>query len=121
MSNFRTFIKTTVEEIVKYLPSGSYSHTVKAERHHVRLGHTIYSTDSKCLDIRTEKADGTSAPVTPETLAEKPWIVRNLQEELAFQRRKERAEMFSKSCFQRPRYSANQRIAYKNDNFNKGL
>lgn len=43
------------------------------------------------------------------------------EREREFQRRKAAAIMFSKPCFQRDRYSANQRIAYNNAKYNKGL
>lgn len=40
------------------------------------------------------------------------------ERERAFQQRKARAELFSQPCFQRTRYSANQRIAYNNARYN---
>ncbi len=40
------------------------------------------------------------------------------ERERAFQQRKARAEMFGQPCFQRTRYSANQRIAYNNARYN---
>ena len=82
-------------------------------RYHVRLGPQIFSTNHTFTDIRLEKETG-SESVSAELLNAKPWILKNLQQDVGFQRKKERAEMFSKDCFQRTRYSANQRIAYNN-------
>ena len=89
-------------------------------RYHVRLGPQTFSTNYKLTDIRLESEKG-GTPVDPEYLKARPWIVRNLKEIVTKQRKKERAEMFSKDCFQRTPYSANQRIAYHNSNSNKGL
>ena len=114
-------IKTTEEVVLKPIPDTTLFNECRVTRYHVRLGTKypqIYSTDLKCTDIRLEKADGTSTPVTASELATKPWILKNLQQEVTFQRKKERAEMFSKDCFQRTRYSANQRIAYNNARHN---
>lgn len=80
-------------------------------RYHVRLGPQIFSSNYKFTDIRLETESG-GKPVSLDYLEAKPWILRNLQQEINFQRKKEKAIMFSKDCFQRPRYSANQRIAY---------
>ncbi|MGY3822823.1 hypothetical protein [Acinetobacter haemolyticus] len=89
-------------------------------RYHVRLGPQIFSTNLKFTDIRIENENG-GTPVDPDLLKSKPWILKNLQQEVNFQRKKERAEMFSKDCFQRTPYSANQRMAYNNAKSNKGL
>ncbi|WP_312102216.1 hypothetical protein [Acinetobacter venetianus] len=89
-------------------------------RYHVRLGPQTFSTNWKFTDIRIESENG-GTPVDPNLLKSKPWILRNLQQEVNFRRKKERAEMFSKECFQRTPYSANQRIAYNNTKSNKGL
>ena len=89
-------------------------------RYHVRLGPQTFSTNYKLTDIRLESENG-GTPVDPEYLTARPWIARNLQQEVAKQRKKERAEMFSKDCFQRTPYSANQRMAYNNAKSNKGL
>ena len=91
-----------------------------AGRYHVRLGPQTFSTNYKCTDIRSESENG-GTPADPELLKSKPWILRNLKEIVTKQRKKERAQMFSKECFQRTPYSANQRIAYHNSNSNKGL
>ncbi len=50
--------------------------------------------------------------------SEKPWIRELFVRERKFQRRKAAAIMFSDPCFKRERYSANQRIAYKNSLYN---
>ncbi|WP_336982514.1 hypothetical protein [Acinetobacter modestus] len=89
-------------------------------RYHVRLGPQTFSTNYKFTDIRLESENG-GTPVDPEYLKNKPWILRNLKEIVTKQRKKERAQMFSKDCFQRTPYSKNQRIAYYNSNSNKGL
>ncbi|MGG2098100.1 hypothetical protein ABFY41_11070 [Acinetobacter haemolyticus] len=89
-------------------------------RYHVRLGPQTFSTNWKFTDIRIEGENG-AIPVDPDLLKSKPWIMQNLQQEVNFRRKKERAEMFSKECFQRTPYSANQRFAYNNAKFNKGL
>lgn len=89
-------------------------------RYHVRLGPQIFSTNLKFTDIRIENENG-GTPVDPDLLKSKPWILKNLQQEVNFQRKKERAEMFSKDCFQRTPYSANQRTSYNNAKSNKGL
>lgn len=47
-----------------------------------------------------------------------PWIQEEAERERKFQKRKAKAELFSKPCFQRTPYSHNQRIAYNNAKFN---
>lgn len=89
-------------------------------RYHVRLGPQTFSTNYKFTDIRLETEKG-GTPVDPEYLNGKPWILRNLQQEVAKQRKKEREAMYAKDCFKRTPYSKNQRIAYHNSNSNKGL
>ena len=91
-----------------------------AGRYHVRLGPQTFSTNYKLTDIRIETENG-GTPVEPNYLKEKPWILRNLQQEVGDQRKKEREAMYSKDCFQRTPYSKNQRMAYNNAKFNKGL
>lgn len=86
-------------------------------RYHVRLGPQTFSTNYKLTDIRLE-TDNDGTPVDPEYLNGKPWILRNLQQEVAKQRKKEREAMYAKDCFQRTSYSANQRIAYNNARHN---
>ena len=89
-------------------------------RYHIRLAATIYSTDLKFQNICYEK-DGVRTSVDSQTLKRKDWILRNLKQEVEFQRRKELAVILDKTCFQRnKRYSANQRIAYNNAKFNRG-
>lgn len=82
-------------------------------RYHVRLGPQTFSTNYKLTDIRLETENG-GASVDPEYLNGKPWILRNLQQEVDKQRKEERKAMYAKDCFQRTPYSANQRIAYHN-------
>ena len=82
-------------------------------RYHVRLGPQIFSTNYKLTDIRLETENG-GIPVGPEYLKARPWIARNLQQEVNEQRKKERKVMYAKDCFQRTPYSKNQRIAYHN-------
>ncbi len=89
-------------------------------RYHVRLGPQTFSTNYKLTDIRLESENG-GTPVEPNYLKEKPWILRNLQQEVGDQRKKEREAMYSKDCFKRTPYSKNQRMAYNNAKFNKGL
>ena len=86
-------------------------------RYHVRLGPQTFSTNYTFKDIRLETESG-GTPVDPELLKSKPWILRNLQQEVNAQRKKEREAMYSKDCFQRTPYSANQRMAYNNAKFN---
>lgn len=86
-------------------------------RYHVRLGPQTFSTNYTFTDIRIEKESG-GEPVSADLLEAKPWILKNLQQEVTFQRKKEKAAIFSQDCFQRPRFSANQRIAYKNARHN---
>lgn len=47
-----------------------------------------------------------------------PWVQEEAERERKFQKRKAKAELFSKPCFQRTPYSHNQRIAYNNAKFN---
>ena len=82
-------------------------------RYHVRLGPQVFSTDYQFNDVRIEGENG-GTPVSPELLQAKPWIMRNLRHEVGFQHKKAVAIMFGDPCFRRERYSANQRIAYKN-------
>ncbi|KKW79018.1 hypothetical protein AAV96_08940 [Acinetobacter sp. AG1] len=82
-------------------------------RYHVRLGPQTFSTNYKLTDIRLETENG-GTPVDPEYLKNKPYILRNLQQEVKEQRKKERKAMYAKDCFQRTPYSKNQRIAYHN-------
>lgn len=89
-------------------------------RYHVRLGPQTISTNYTFTDIRIETENG-GTPVDPELLKSKPWILRNLQQEVSAQRKKEREAMYSKDCFQRTPYSKNQRMAYNNTKSNKGL
>ncbi|WP_277559394.1 hypothetical protein [Acinetobacter beijerinckii] len=89
-------------------------------RYHVRLGPQTFSTNYTFKDIRLETENGGTS-VDPELLKSKPWILRNLKQEVNEQRNKERKAMYAKDCFQRTPYSANQRMAYNNTKFNKGL
>ncbi|WP_336937813.1 hypothetical protein [Acinetobacter modestus] len=89
-------------------------------RYHVRLGPQTFSTNYKLTDIRLESENG-GTPVDPEYLTARPWILRNLKQEVDKQRKEERKAMYAKDCFQRTPYSKNQRIAYHNLNSNKGL
>ncbi|MFW1952033.1 hypothetical protein [Acinetobacter beijerinckii] len=89
-------------------------------RYHVRLGPQTFSTNYTFSDIRLESENG-GTPVDSEYLQSKPYILRNLQQEVKEQRKKEREAMYSKDCFQRTPYSANQRMAYNNTKSNKGL
>jgi hypothetical protein len=82
-------------------------------RYHVRLGPQTFSTNYKFTDIRLETENG-GTPVDPEYLKGKPWILRNLKQEVDKQRTNERKAMYAKDCFQRTPYSQNQKIAYKN-------
>lgn len=82
-------------------------------RYHVRLGPQTFSTNYKLTDIRIESENG-GTPVDSELLKSKPWILRNLKQEVDKQRTNERKAMYAKDCFQRTPYSANQRTAYNN-------
>lgn len=53
-----------------------------------------------------------------EKLRSLPWVQEEAECERKFQKRKAKAELFSKPCFQRTPYSSNQRIAYNNAKFN---
>lgn len=89
-------------------------------RYHVRLGPQTFSTNYKFTDIRIESENG-GTPADPELLKSKPWILRNLKQEVDKQRTNERKAMYAKDCFQRTPYSANQRMSYNNTKSNKGL
>ena len=82
-------------------------------RYHVRLGPQTFSTNYKFTDIRIESENG-GTPADPDLLKSKPWILRNLKQEVDKQRTNEREAMYAKDCFQRTPYSANQRTAYNN-------
>lgn len=82
-------------------------------RYHVRLGPQTFSTNYKLTDIRLETENGGTL-VDSEYLTARPWILRNLQQEVDKQRKAERKAMYAKDCFQRTPYSKNQRIAYNN-------
>lgn len=56
--------------------------------------------------------------VLGEKLRSLPWVQEEAERERKFQKRKAKAELFSKPCFQRTPYSHNQRIAYNNAKFN---
>jgi hypothetical protein len=56
-------------------------------RYHVRLGPQTFSTNYKLTDIRLETENG-GTPVDPEYLKAKPWILRNLQQEVDKQRKR---------------------------------
>ena len=82
----------------------------------MRLGHSVYV--KKGTDIFRESKTGQLFLVSDAELVAKPWICKNLEREAAFQKRKAKAVLFSQPCFQRDRYSANQRISYNNARFN---
>lgn len=82
----------------------------------MRLGHSVYA--QKGTEIFRESKTGHLYLVTDEEHAAKAWIRKNFEREAAFQKRKAKAILFSNPCFQRDRYSANQRIAYNNARFN---
>ena len=67
-------------------------------RYHVRLGPQTFSTNYRLTDIRLETENG-GTPVDPELLKAKPWILRNLQQEVEFRRKKERGKCFLKNAF----------------------
>ena len=80
----------------------------------VRLGHTVYVSTYQLKEIFIERSN-TLVMLSPAELTAKPWIRRNLQQEIGYQRRKEMAIMLDKPCFKREiKYSRNQRIAYNN-------
>ncbi|WP_278395397.1 hypothetical protein [Acinetobacter venetianus] len=117
---YREFIKTTVENIRKPIAGTTLFNEYQSTRYHFRLGPEVFSTDRAFKDIRIESENGSTSVDTNRLKAE-PWILRNLQQGVSTQRKKERAEMFSKECFQRIPYSKNQRIAYNIAKSNKGL
>ncbi|WP_336982421.1 hypothetical protein [Acinetobacter modestus] len=118
--SFREFIKTTEEVVRKPIQGTSLFNEYAVTRYHVRLGPQIFSTNQNLTDIRIE-SHNTSKAVSAELLKEKPYILINLRQEVNDQRKKERDEMFNKECFKRTPYSGNQRIAYNNAKYNKGL
>ena len=69
-------------------------------RYHVRLGPQTFSTNYKLTDIRLETENG-GTPVDSEYLKARPWIARNLQQEVAKQRKKEREEELQKQKYER--------------------
>lgn len=80
----------------------------------VRLGHTVYVATYELKEIFTER-NGELIKLSPAELQAKPWIMRNMQQEIGYQRRKEMAVMLDQPCFKREhKYSSNQRIAYHN-------
>lgn len=80
----------------------------------VRLGHTVYVSTYQLKEIFVERGN-TLVMLSPVELTAKPWILRNLQQEIGYQRRKEMAIMLEKPCFKREiKYSRNQCIAYNN-------
>ena len=88
--------KTPFRELIKIVHA-DFIKDFSPTRYHIRLGDrypVIYSTDECLNDIRIEKADGTFVPVTDEMLDEKPWILKNLREELAYQGRKQAMQVF---------------------------
>lgn len=117
---YREFIKTTVENIRKPIDGTTLFNEYQSTRYHFRLGPEVFSTDRAFKDIRIE-SENDNTPVDANRLKAEPWIMRNLQQGVSTQRKKERAEMFSKECFQRTPYSANQRTSYNNAKSNKGL
>ena len=56
-------------------------------RYHVRLGPQVFSTNLKLTDIRIESENG-SNPVSETLLKIKPWILRNLEQEIKEQRKR---------------------------------
>jgi hypothetical protein len=64
-------------------------------RYHVRLGPQTFSTNYRLTDIRLETENG-GTPVDPELLKAKPWILRNLQQEVDFNVKKN-----AKQCIQK--------------------
>lgn len=87
-------------------------------RYHVRLGHTVYASDYRLNAVFIVR-NGDLFELTDVELNSKPWIMRNMRQEITFQRRKEAAIMFQQPCFQREhRYSKNQRMAYHNSKYN---
>ena len=86
-------------------------------RYHVRLGPQVFSTDYQFKDVRIEGENG-GTPVSAELLQAKPWIMRNLQQEVTYQHKKGAAMLFKDLGLRRERYSANQRIAYNNAKYN---
>lgn len=82
--------------------------------YYIKLGYTVYSTTRNLKTIKIERR-GVFVELTQAELNAKPWIVRNMQQEIAYQRRKEMAIMLDQPCFKREqKYSRNQRIAYNN-------
>jgi hypothetical protein len=87
----------------------------------IRLGNTVYVTTYELKEIFVER-NGQLIKLTPAQLTEKSWIMRNLQQEISFQRRKEMAIMLDQPCFKREiKYSRNQRIAYNNAKSNGAI
>lgn len=67
-------------------------------RYHVRLGPQTFSTNYTFSDIRLETENG-GTPVDPELLKSKPWILRNLQQEVNAQRKKNVKQCAQKTAF----------------------
>lgn len=65
-------------------------------RYHVRLGPQVFSTNLNFSDIRIESENGNTS-VSAELLQAKPWILKNLQQEVDFQRRKELAQILERT------------------------
>lgn len=76
-------------------------------RYHVRLGPQTFSTDLNFSDIRIESEHG-GTPVQPEMMLEKPWIMKNLEQEIRFQRKKQLAQVLECTHIPSP-----ERRAYK--------
>jgi len=77
-----------------------------------------YEYIQKNDEIYRVSKSGTLFLIEAEEHVQKPWIREIFKRERAFQKRKATAIMFSQPCFQRTRYSANQRIAYNNAKYN---
>lgn len=80
----------------------------------VRLGRTVYISTYQLKEIFIER-NNALVKLSSSELTAKPWILRNLKQEIGYQRRKEMAIMLEQPCFKREiKYSRNQRIAYNN-------
>lgn len=66
-------------------------------RYHVRLGPQVFSTNLKLDDIRIEGENG-STPVTEGLLKQRPWILRNLEQEVKEQRKKNVKQFFQRTA-----------------------
>lgn len=74
----------------------------------VRLGYTVYAAPHTLTRVYTVDATGVLTPVSQHTLNSREWILRNLEEEISRQRKRELGQILGKTHIPSP-----DRKAYK--------